>query len=93
MSLLAASYAWYFIMPQHAFIHPFTVRQFGIFVIFITGYSVVEYSKVAKLGFKSDKLLPKLGHGFLILYVAIMFLTQHVLQAYLRFGFLHGTDI
>lgn len=93
LTLLAASYAWYFVMPQHAFIHPFTVRQFGIFVIFVTGISVVEYAKIVHTSYKSGTLISKIGHGFLIFYMAAMFLTQHVLQAYLRFGFLHGMDI
>tara|TARA_Y100000768_G_C23991143_1_gene693292 strand:- start:10968 stop:12149 length:1182 start_codon:yes stop_codon:yes gene_type:complete len=93
MSLLAASYAWYLVMPQHAFIHPFTVRQFGIFIIFTTGISVIEYLKIAKEHFNSDQFLLKFAHSFLALYVIAMFLTQHVLQAYLRFGFLHGSKL
>lgn len=85
--LLLASYSWALFMPQHSFIHPFTVRQFGIFITLTFGLSVYSYINFLKERFKNLNLGVKTLNVLLITYVVLMFLTQHGLQLYIKYGF------
>lgn len=86
--LLLASYSWAILMPQHSFIHPFTVRQFGIFITLSFGLSVYAYYDLLKIKFVHFSIYAKSFHCLLIAYTLVMILTQHVIQLYLKFGFL-----
>ena len=85
--LLLASYSWSLFMPQHAFVHPFTIRQFGIFITLITGYIVIIYKDYLKVHFKTLPMSLKALHGFMLFYTSVMILTQHILPVYIKYGF------
>ena len=60
--LFLASISWAFIMPQHIFIHYFTIRHWGLFFAFIIGTGIFSYLSQIKSTFFSS-LLQSFGSG------------------------------
>ncbi len=81
---LAASFAWYFGMTQHAFAHSFVGRQTGILVAWVCGTGILEYYKKWKSDFKNPRTttLRKTLHIVFLIYIIVMAVTQQIKDIY-----------
>jgi hypothetical protein len=82
-----AGIAWIFVMPQHAVIHTFTIKHFGIFVAFVSGYGLIQYYHLLKKHFSEGTIYWKVAHALFILYTIGWFLWNQGYYVYLKFGF------
>jgi hypothetical protein len=90
-----AGIAWIFVMPQHAVIHTFTIKHLGVFVAFISGYGILQYSQYLKKHLIQGPVYWKFIHVLLIAYTLYGFAYNQVYYVYLKFGFAYphwGTD-
>lgn len=85
--LLVCSIAWNLVMWQHAMVHVWTARNWGLFVGLISGPGLVWlYGKL-----RNQTVLPRWQIALLwlvVIYIGGMALTQQVWDLYLRYGFL-----
>lgn len=91
---LASGYSWLVFMPQHAEVHPFTVKHFGIYSAVMTGPLVIYLRQKFK-DFRDEKKALKYSkttrifYWIIIIYCAGMAVTQQGIAVYLKNGFLH----
>ncbi len=76
--MVAASVSWYFFMSQHAFMHHFTAKHFGLVAIIISAPGIFWWLQEWELLRKESWTLKKSGMALLGAYVLIMALTQIV---------------
>ena len=86
ITFLIAGYSWYLLMPQHAQVHPFTVKHFGVFSAMVSGPILLWLWRKLK---NTVDLKPKLGYYLLAFYVIVMALSQQVYALYIKRGFFH----
>jgi hypothetical protein len=92
---LVAGVAWIFVMPQHAFIHTFTVKHLAVFIGFVSGFGLVKYRSLVKMHFKEGAWYWKVFHVLIITYTLYGVACNQVYYVYLKFGFAYpflGTD-
>lgn len=87
LALFIASAAWGFVMPQHAYVHLFTNKHFGLWVGLIMCISLPFYWNVVKLHFQQRNKVLMFLHVALIGYAVIMFITQQVVGLWWKHGF------
>ncbi len=85
-SLLIASVGWSFIMPQHAYVHTFTSKHFGIWYGIVAAYGVFEYIRIIKSQLADTKYALAMINILVCGYAFVMFLTQQAFELYLKFG-------
>ncbi len=90
--LTLASFSWYFIMPQHAWVHHFVGKQIGILYGIIVAVGGVEYWQLLKKDFqvfpRTLRTKSKLTlHGVFCFYIFAMILTQQIYVMYWLHGF------
>jgi len=76
--LLMASYSWYLVMAQHAFVHAFTMRQAGLFYALISGTLLYYFWQTLKEVYHHKKRVKFVFGILILLYAVAMFITQHV---------------
>jgi hypothetical protein len=92
---LLAGIAWIFVMPQHAFIHTFTVKHLAVFIAFVSGYGLVKYAALVKMHFRRGAWYWKIFHVLAIGSTLYGIAYNQVYYVYLKFGFAYpnlGTD-
>ncbi len=89
LALFLASISWFVVMSQHAVIHPFTVRHVGPLYAVCICYFLPDFLASFKRHRQEKKHWRTLMDVLVIIYGAGMFLTQSVLDLYLRNGFLY----
>jgi hypothetical protein len=85
--LLIASISWFLLMTQHATVHCFTIRQFGIFYTLALGYGLVAYYELYQSKIKFSKLYLTLHYLFWV-YIIAMAISQNFID-YFRYGLLY----
>lgn len=86
---LAASIAWSVVMPQHAFIHSFTAKHFAVWYAPVAASGLFYLYQHFKNEYREMLWWKKCIYVCLAGYAAIMFVTQHVWELYLKFGVLY----
>jgi len=86
--LLIASISWFLVMTQHATVHCFTIRQFGIFYALVLGYGLTAYYDLYQTKIKFSKVYLTL-HYLFWMYIAAMAVSQNFID-YFRYGFLYS---
>lgn len=93
--LLIAAYGWTAFMPQHAEVHPFTVKAFGPFYGVICGPLVLYLAKRIRQVFAKSEDRNSGTSGLkwywavMIIYIAGFALTQQIFPVFIRYGFFH----
>jgi hypothetical protein len=87
--LSVASIAWWFVMPQHALVHTFTTRHFGIFFSFLAGPALWHYAQRVKVDFASKRFAFIVVHIGFIGYMLAMAATQQIWDLWFRYGLLY----
>ena len=87
ITLLLCSISWIFTMPQHAYIHLFTIRQFGLFYASILCAGFYAYWLILKQHWDQRKIIPISFHAIFIVYTIINTISSHVYYVYLKFGY------
>lgn len=82
--LLIASFSWYLVMAQHAYVHAFTMRQAGLFYALISGTILYYFWQELKATYNDSRRI-KFALGLLILlYAVTMFVTQHIWDLWVK---------
>jgi hypothetical protein len=84
-----AGASWSIVMPQHAYIHLFTVKHFSIFYGLVLVYALPSYIIKLRTDFKGNNLLYKVFHILLVGYFLGMLITQQIWDLYIKNGFLN----
>jgi hypothetical protein len=82
-----AGIAWIFVMPQHAVVHTFTIKHLGVFIAFVSGYGLIQYSHLLKKHFSKKSVYWKIAHILFIIYTIGGFIYNQGYYVYLKFGF------
>jgi len=85
--LLIASISWLFVMTQHATVHCFTIRHFGIFYALVIGIGLKAYYELYYSKIKFSKVLLALHYIFWG-YIVVMAFSQQFYD-YFRYGILY----
>jgi hypothetical protein len=85
--LLLCSLSWMFTMPQHAYNHLFTIRQFGLFYATILCSGFYAYWQILKHHWDQRKIIPLSIHAIFIGYTIINMIGSHLYYVYLKFGY------
>jgi len=86
--MLFASFVWYAVMAQHAFVHVFTMRQSGLFFALIMGTIVHYFWLEFKDNLKNKAVLKTIFGVIIILYSLAMFITQHIYDLWIKNTFM-----
>lgn len=86
--LLLAAVSWNCVMWQHAYVHVWTARNWGLFVGLISGPALLFLWEKLR-SFRQHSPIQKAGIALLTFYVMGMAITQHFWDLYLRHGFLY----
>lgn len=84
---LLASANWIFIMPQHALIHTFTIKHWGVFVAYVSGWGITELKKNTIQYYNQRKYYWLIPCVLLFIYGVYGFVYNQVYYLYLKFGF------
>jgi hypothetical protein len=85
--LLLASIVWIFFMPQHAYIHLFTIRHFGFFYAFILCAALYAYGNTLMTHFRERRTVYLALHTIFILFTVGTALYSHFFYVYLKYGY------
>ncbi len=85
--LLIASVSWLLLMTQHATVHCFTIRHFGIFYAVAIGVGLKEYYTLYQTKIKHITWMLIL-HYIFITYIVCMMVAQQFID-YFRYGILY----
>ena len=86
IALFVASAAWGVVMPQHAYVHLFTNKHFGLWVGLMMAISLPVYFQVVKQHFQEKKTALMALHIGLIGYAAVMCITQQLIGLWWKHG-------
>lgn len=84
---LLASANWIFIMPQHALIHTFTIKHWGVFIAYVSGLGIIELKNVIVHDYKQKNYYRLIIYMLLLLYGVYGFVFNQVYYLYIKFGF------
>ena len=90
ITVFIASLSWSFAMMNHAYVHLFTSRQWGILIGLVCAYSFPIYFVWVKTAFKQKKYPAIVFHTLFILYIAAMLVSQQVYALYIKYGFFYN---
>jgi len=76
-------------MPQHAYVHLFTNKHFGVWVGLMMAISLPVYFQVVKQHFQEKKTALMALHIGLIGYAAVMCVTQQIIGLWWKHGFIY----
>lgn len=85
--LLVASVSWLLVMTQHATVHCFTIRHFGIFYAVAIGIGLKEYYALYQTKIKDTRWMLVLHYIFMAYIIGMMVAQQFV--DYFRYGLLY----
>lgn len=89
LAALLASISWFVLMSQHSVIHPFTIRHIGPLYALCISYFLPDFIERFKSDWRERRRWKSALNILIVIYAAGMFLTQTVLDLYLRNGFLY----
>ncbi len=87
IALLIASPAWFFLMPQHALVHHFVARNWGLFYGFVIGTGLLIYKDMVISHWKQKRKRILALHFVFTLYCVLMMITQQLIPTYWSFSF------
>jgi Dolichyl-phosphate-mannose-protein mannosyltransferase len=89
LALFLASISWFVVMSQHSVIHPFTIRHVGPLYAVCLSYFLPGFLADVKRHWQDKNRWRTVLDVLVIIYGGGMFLTQTILDLYLRNGFLY----